>query len=193
MTDVDRFSMLYMRTNSGVKFYHENPQPKDICIEDIAHHLSKLCRFVGGVDGEDTIYSVAEHSVRVSYVNQSEFALWKLLHDAAEAYYNDLARPLKHADGMQGYRHYESLGMKAVCRKFGLTELEPLEVKRADRILAVTEKRDLFRVDNRADIEYDAQPLTEKIIPWTPREAKTRFLMRFYELTGVNKFYEERG
>jgi len=181
-----------------MRFYHQCPLPEDVRIEDVAHGLSKQCRFAGQVDGEDVIYSVAEHSVRVSYIRPWEFPLWKLLHDGSEAYYHDVNRPLKYSPGMEAYRKYELLGLSAVCQHFGLEMPEPPEVKAADKIMLVTEKRDLFYRDdswalNKMDDAEGVKPLPERIIPWSPRQAKNAFLMRYYEITGVNAFYPERG
>lgn len=71
--------------------------PDDLCIEDIAHALSLLCRANGHLH---FFYSVAQHCLAC----QQEAALrgWSprlqllcLLHDASEAYIGDLTRPLK--------------------------------------------------------------------------------------------------
>src|SRR5581483_6058822 len=60
-----REELPYLYTYSGIKYRHCSPLPEDICIEDIAHALSRLCRFNGHV--AVPLYSVAEHSVPVSY------------------------------------------------------------------------------------------------------------------------------
>lgn len=74
-----------------------DPQPEDICLEDIAHHLSLLCRYGGSVR---KFYSVAEHAVLVSRrVEQKggsrDQQLLALHHDSAEAYLVDIPRPQK--------------------------------------------------------------------------------------------------
>lgn len=84
--------MTIINTFSGIEFDLLNPNPNDIDIEDIAHELSMLCRFNGHCK---EFYSVAEHSVYVSYEIDEEFALIGLLHDAAEAYLGDVPTPLK--------------------------------------------------------------------------------------------------
>lgn len=189
-----REDMPYFHTYWGKKFVHQYPLATDVCIEDIAHSLSQICRFAGMVKW---FYSVAEHSVRVSYMCAPEHQLWALLHDASEAYCNDLTRPLKYSDGMWAYRQYEALSLCAVCESFGLRGPEPLEVKKADRELLLTEKRDLFLGDhrwtlNKTDNVGGILPLMSAIEPWSPEQAKNVFLMRFYELTGCREFYKER-
>ena len=65
----------------------------DINIYDIAHALSQICRFTGHTK---KFYSVAEHSVRVSYLALGQAnKRYGLMHDAAEAYINDLSTSLK--------------------------------------------------------------------------------------------------
>lgn len=190
----DRDSLPYIHMQSGAKFRHQWPKVEDICIEDIAHNLSKICRYVGSIEGDDTIYSVAEHSVRASYIRPQHNALWKLMHDSAEAYCSDLTRPLKRSVGMSSYRFYEGLAMESICETFGMDKEEPAEVKNADKIMLVTEKRDLFSESrvmslNKTDDVQGIKPLPEKILPWTPEYAKNAFLMRYYELTGDRFFY----
>ena len=179
--------MNFMHTFSGKMFKYLNPDPEDICIEDIAHGLSQLNRFVG-----QTVkpYSVAQHSVLVSQTCPKEFALYGLLHDASEAYVNDLCRVLKQSPGMGIYKWYENLAMSAVCKKFGLPEKEPAEVKTADLVLLLTEKRDLFKnvclwAVNKYDGTSHLEPLKKKIRPWTAEEAEEKFLERFAQLNTV--------
>ena len=84
--------MSWITTQSGKHFDFNNLSAADICIEDISCALSNLCRFTGHVQD---FYSVAQHSVHVSYLVPPEFALEALLHDAAEAYCNDISAPRK--------------------------------------------------------------------------------------------------
>ena len=181
---IPREEMNFMHTFSGKMFRYLQPEPEDVCIEDIAHALSQLNRFVG-----QTVkpYSVAQHSVLVSQTCPSEFALYGLLHDASEAYTNDVCRVLKVSPGMGIYKWYENLAMGAVCKKFGLPNKEPAEVKTADLILLLTEKRDLFKntclwAVNKYDGTSHLSPLKKKIRPWTAEEAEERFLERFAKL-----------
>lgn len=70
----------------------------DLCLEDIAHHLSSINRFGGGLN-HSTHYSVAQHSVILAMyalINYDiRIAKLCLLHDAAEAYLGDVITPLK--------------------------------------------------------------------------------------------------
>lgn len=187
----------FIHTASGKEWHHSHPLPADTCIEDVASSMSKLCRFTGHVK---TFYSVAEHSVRVSYLLPEEHQLWGLLHDCGESVCADMARPLKYSKGMWVYRHYEKLSQAAMLKHFGLSPVEPKEVKLADDRLLVTEQRDLMRKWSAGNVQkhrlLDVVPLPEVIVPWSPEEAQRTFIARFYELTGQRFFYrapEERN
>ncbi len=131
----------WIQTYTGQVFYPLDPRPEEIHIADIAHSLSMQCRFSGHVR---EFYSVAEHSVRVSIACPPEHAEWGLLHDASEAYLIDLPRPLKRFSEMgRLYMEAESRVMSAVCERFGLSIQIPSIVERLDRVLLMTEKRDL--------------------------------------------------
>jgi hypothetical protein len=187
-----RHELPFSRTFSNIQFRHMWPLPEDICIEDIAHSLSRLCRFAGHVI--PSLYSVAEHSVRVSYACKPENALWGLLHDASEAYCNDIPRPFKRSPGMEVYRLYEAGVIKQVAKKFGLDPVEPPDVKQADMALLATEQRDIVparTIESGEAIQDGIAPLEGVIEAWTQPEAERRFLMRFYELTGQKTFYEK--
>lgn len=79
-------------TCRGQPFHLIDVDPDAIDIYDIAKQLSQQCRFGGALE---RFYSVAQHSVFVSYLCDPDHALVGLLHDAAEAYIGDIKKPLK--------------------------------------------------------------------------------------------------
>lgn len=133
---------VWIETYSGKKFHLLDPQPDEVCIEDIAHALAMMPRFCGHTQ---RFYSVAEHSIHVSQTCESQDALWGLLHDASEAYIADLSRPVKHCTPVgPPYLEVEARIMAAVAAKFGLPEKMPPSVKHADTVLLFAEKEKLM-------------------------------------------------
>jgi hypothetical protein len=164
----------YMHTWTGRLFYPAAPKADDVDLEDIAHALSRICRFGGHCD----FYSVAQHSVLVSLYCDEVDARWGLLHDAAECYIGDIIRPVKHNQalpGMRDYRAAEDRIQDAICHRFGLDHRMPASVRLADRQVLATEGRDLRRLTNMDDLP---PPRAETIFPWTMSEAKRVFLTR---------------
>ncbi|MGL5731718.1 MAG: phosphohydrolase [Bacteroidales bacterium] len=89
--------MSYITTFTGLHFDPVNPSPELVCLEDIAHALSMICR----ANGHTRIfYSVAQHSLgccKEAELRGHSFRiqLGCLLHDASEAYLSDMPRPIK--------------------------------------------------------------------------------------------------
>ena len=169
----------WISTFSGGYIYPLDPDPKDICIEDIAHSLSNQCRFTGHVK---KFYSTGQHCVIASYLVPKEYALWALLHDASEAYISDIARPVKKAAEFGDfYLKAEDVLMQAVIERFGLENTLPMPdcVKKADDLMLWTEMRDLMPNDPPDGVEM----LDTEIDPWTPEKAEASFIARYNALT----------
>ena len=169
----------WIQTYGGRKFHPLDPRPGDVRITDVAHALSNLCRFTGH---SRYFYSVAEHSVRASWHVPAEDAMWALLHDASEAYVNDLARPVKRSPGLAFYREAERRLQGVICVAFGLPLEEPMSVRIADLRMLMTERRDLMATPPEPWAETD-EPYPERIgRPWQPHAARAEFRARFDEL-----------
>lgn len=182
-------------TASGRKFWPLDPRPEEIFIEDVASHLSKICRFLGACEPE---YSVAEHSVRVAHLVERELrrlgraekeirrlTLDGLLHDASEAYLCDLARPTKGSAQLgRLYRGHEAGIMRAVAQRFGVSDAKPSVVAWADDVLLVTEFRDLMPPGCEVNRPANVVPLPDRIVPFsTASDARNAFLAAFQRLT----------
>jgi hypothetical protein len=83
------------------------------------------------------------------------------------------------------YRTIETRIQAAILRRLGLPETLPLEIKRADRVLLATERRDLLPLGASTWPELaGVEPLAERIDPLPPAEARAAFLARAVELLG---------
>jgi hypothetical protein len=169
--------MSWILTYTGKKFNPAQCRQGDLDVTDIAHSLSLQTRFNGHCT---SFYSVAEHCVRVSKILDREFAMWGLLHDAAEAYLGDLPRPVKKQ--FPAFQDMEEELLRVVSKKFGLAWPMPEEVCQADDILLVTEYRDLMRSGSGTLLKISAIPLASKIKPVSSSTARRQFLARFQEL-----------
>ncbi|MDF7650791.1 HD family hydrolase [Erwiniaceae bacterium L1_54_3] len=172
--------MSWIITQSGIHFDYNNLSADAICIEDIACALSNLCRFTGHVQD---FYSVAQHSVHVSYLVEPDFALEALLHDAAEAYCNDISAPLRKL--LPDYRQRISSVEEVIAAKYGLPAQMSAEVKNADLVMLATERRDLDLDGGKPWPELegiDAAPFL--LSPLNPRQSRVLFLQRYNDLKG---------
>jgi len=180
----------FIQTSSGRLFWPLDPRADEVFMEDIAHALSNMCRFCGHCS---SFYSVAEHSVRVSLLVEKWLrkkrrilgdiraaAIAALLHDAAEAYTVDLPRPVK--INVVGYADIENDVHAQISKRFGLDARFDDIIKQADDVLLATEARDLMPPAPGTEWRPLQTPLDEKIMPWSPEDAKERFINRYYYL-----------
>ena len=169
---------VWIQAVSGRRVNLPVPSPEQILIEDISWALSMKCRFNGQCK---KFYSVAEHSIRVSWLLPSNLALAGLLHDANEAYLPDIPRPVKEL--IPEYKQVENLMEDAINRKYGI-ELgiaDMVIIKRADNVMLATEARDLM-----GDVTgwgLDEIPLCRAINPMSIKSAQWLFIETFEELT----------
>lgn len=118
--------MIYneMTSYTGKTFNPMEITEEDVCIEDIAHSLSLICRGGGQLL---YFYSVAQHSLNCAYEaiargydDKHVFAC--LLHDASEGYIADIIRPVK--QHLKDYYEIEDMIMEVIFHKFGLFDID---------------------------------------------------------------------
>jgi hypothetical protein len=165
-------------TASGGRFYPLDPRPEDISIKDIAHALSMLNRFTGHTNWP---YSVAQHCVLASYLVPEDQKLGALLHDASEAYVNDVARPVKRY--IADYQAIENKILDVIELKFGVNTRTP-DIKYADTQMLVTEARVLCNGEGWWKDDQYPDPVDWPVVyDWGSwYSTKDRYLNRFYEL-----------
>jgi uncharacterized protein len=170
----------FIVTYTGKKFYPLEPNPNDVDIRDIAHALSNMCRWGGHVM---RFYSVAQHSVILAdyALNQgnnttmvASAALLMLLHDASEAYFADICRPVKEL--LPGIKEIEHNLDKCIASVFGLQWPWPDFVKELDTQILEDERSQLT---NCGFIKY---PNSLNIVIeecWTPNRAMGEFMKMY--------------
>lgn len=173
----------WMQTFTGKAFFPlAEIKPEDISEFDIAHSLGFQCRYNGHTR---VFYSVAEHSILMSYAVPEEDALWALLHDAPEAYIGDMVRPLK--KHMPEYRAIDERIMDVICVRFGLPLGMPESVKEADTRIIENERRELL-AEPPLPWTIHGEPLPNVSIQgWNPGEAEFRFYNRLQELLAMRE------
>lgn len=169
-----------VQVHSGAMFNLLEPMLSEINIEDIAHSLSNLCRFNGHTT---SFYSVAQHSVMVSYLAPANQALAALMHDASEAYLGDVTKPLKMQ--LPKYRKMEDNVLQTIFNVIGLPWPLTKEIKLADQLALATEVKHLLKPTQQPEYWQSIahiQPLDYPIEPLSPSGAKQQFLTRYFEL-----------
>lgn len=165
-------------TFTGKRVDPFNMTPDDVCIEDIAHHLSQVNRYNGATPYP---YSVGQHSLLVADLLMIGGAgprveLAGLLHDASEAYINDVTTPVKYNAMSEGYRELEWRLQRLVEAVFdlpyGLTEADI--VKWADK--EATER------EWSTWIEPNGHRTPPGLLEMDPRNVEDAFLLRVGQL-----------
>lgn len=189
---------MHINTVKGRAFHFDNPV---FDIEEIAHALSMQCRF-GGHTRE--FYSIAEHSVMVSRMVELEKPCFSdnatpyegLMHDAHEAYVQDIVRPMK--EKLIEYKRIEANVEAAMRETFNLPAKVSTGVKLADWFALFVEAEKLLP-PHTTDHWFTPSPTFHSLLKpiresciyapasWEPRLAKRRFLERFYQLSGQKR------
>lgn len=177
----------YIETVSGKIVHFLNPDPDSIDINDIAHALSRICRFNGHTR---EFYSVAEHSWKGATYISDEYKLAMLLHDASEAYLCDIPSPVK--DYIPDYKKIEEELSYAICVKFGLPFPNHEIIKYYDLVLLSNEAHHLMHSrGNQWELwKHVKRPLVSaefKPLCLQADVAKEVFLDKFYELHGTER------
>lgn len=153
--------MSWIMTFSGLHYSLDNPQPDQVTLTDIAHHLSQICRYTGATK---FFYSVAQHCLLGAGKMQEDglsarLQLLFMMHDAPEAYYMDVNKPLKELLG-EVYERLESKGMQVVWEAFKIDP--PTEEE-----WAIVAKYDVYMFQNEISRlmpnphEFPLEPLEE--------------------------------
>lgn len=179
-------------TGSGGVFDYLDPDNSDLTIEDFAWGLASTGRFAGQcvsqVTGKRVVYTVCEHSVRMSFVVPPGHEYDALMHEGGESTCGDMVGPLKSI--CPDYKKVEKACGESALRRFKAPMRDPDLIKRYDIIMWATERRDLLPADPFGK-RIDVPLLEERIVPWTADEAVERFMTRFRELAPADVLARE--
>jgi 5'-deoxynucleotidase YfbR-like HD superfamily hydrolase len=182
--------MATLETVSGRKVDVSDPDPSSIVIEDIAWALSRLPRF-SGHSIPYIPYSVAQHCVQVAQdlaPHGPQIQLYGLLHDAAEAYINDLPSPVKHIPEIHAViKKLEDSLMTAIYTALDIeppTDEEEQIVKISDKTQQAVEAYNfMYSRGHDWDLpKVSFKKLQEFEDPLTSIQAYDKFLFFFEEL-----------
>lgn len=166
----------------------------DLRIEDIAHALALINRFVGHT--REPI-SVAQHCLWVSHLCGTH-ALQGLIHDAPEAYVGDVSKWLKHSDEMTPFRVIEDRIQRTIYRHFGCADETHAQVEAADKLMVRFEGMKGYGHDwlvnhpaypplTPGEIERIQGATGQTWAFWNWRYAEQKFMERFHQVKLTSK------
>lgn len=156
-----------IRTFTGKSVNVFNPKPEMFDIIDIAHSLSRQCRFGGHLP---RFFSVAQHSIICAELAPIKNKFTALMHDATEFALMDIPSPIKKR--MPDYEEIENNLMKALSGKFGFQYPLPEKVKEIDMFMLKREWNSLM---------LGNEPFNYVLL--SQSQAKIKFLQTFKELS----------
>ena len=174
----------WIQTLTGRTWYPVAPQAEDVCDEDVAGAIAKVCRFGGH---STDFYSVAQHSVLVARLLKQSGAsaaiqLQGLVHDAHEAYPpGDVLAPVKRIDFMHGGKMLERRAALAVRAYFGVPGDLDRAVVHADLAMLAAERRDVMAPSMVVWGDLPVPP-AERIGTWTWQASRAIWLDLLTEL-----------
>ncbi|AZU98902.1 putative phosphohydrolase [Bacillus phage pW2] len=187
-------------TYTGKKFDYNNITKDSVDVQDIAHSLSHLNRFVGH---SSRPYSVGEHILHCyNMANKLGYStrlqLLTLIHDFEEAYTGDCPTPLKVL--LPEFKTIAKQVETAIYENIGIeppTEEEKYLIKRIDLTMLAIEMRDLTLheyeefVDEHTYIQFLDNPdfKLKGITKLVPRGISSNIKFKYHQL--MNKLQKE--
>lgn len=177
----------WVMTVTGRKINPFNVQSSEIDIEEMAHGLSNINRFIGNTT---VPINVAWHSVWVSRLCGIGVAgLQGLIHDGSEYLLGDMNHWVKNTPDLAPFRGYEDSAQRTVYRAFNCPEEMLPQVRFADTLMVRVEGEFTWGPNWNHVPGYG--PLTsgerELVRGWHPLDAvgsKHAFVARYFELKG---------
>ena len=177
----------FITTCTGIRMNPTAARPDQICIEDIAHALSLICRGNGHVK---TFWSVGEHCLLCYKEARARgysrrLVLACLLHDASECYLSDVPRPFKQQ--LPAYRKMEDRLLDMIYEKFLGSTLTPEEealLKEVDDAMLWFDIRFLLNDDPGVEKPMVHVEPDYRVRPF--EEVEREYLEAFYSLPAAS-------
>jgi hypothetical protein len=185
----DKKTYTWLQTYSNLELDYADDEWICLPIEDIAHALSNLCRFNGHCK---KYYSVAEHSVIVSYLVPEHLAIYGLLHDASEAYTGDIPTGFKRVMGLS-FSVYEDKALKAISKGYGLDYQMFFDLSVQEYDIKVLGHEAASLMPNHIVWKQFPDRFDIPVHGHLPHEAKQVFLARYHELRNKALYKEAQG
>lgn len=166
-----------------------NMHCSNLDVAEMARTLQRIPRYNGHQNFE---WTVGQHSLLVAKILKdkgysADVQLAGLLHDASEAYINDIIRPIKVY--LTEYFKYEAKVENAILYKFGLRPLDDYEYREADDLALYAESVKLIGLNNDWVKQYTKEFENTDVIKYSKfvKESNSsivmgEFLQRLYEL-----------
>ncbi|QIG73122.1 hypothetical protein EVC00_016 [Rhizobium phage RHph_N37] len=146
--------MARIRTSDGRLVDPLDIQLGDVRPRVIIHSLSQINRFTGHAAYP---FSVAQHTWNLCMTVPRHLKKAAILHDFPEAWFNDLASPLKKE--LPNYKQYEKHALAQVMYVHGVTQLEIDELDEWDKRIYKDERNALFPVIDELGMGDQLEPL----------------------------------
>lgn len=160
------------------------PDPALINVTDIAIGLSRIVRFGGQIV---LPYTVAHHSIIMSFMVPERFAMHALMHDAQEAYIGDVIKPLKNILAPI-YAPIEEAWEMAIAQRMSLTwTAEAIaNIKKYDGILLKIEHEEIRKGKDISELfkdYFESEWYTLNLLSfYDAHRTKSAFIARFNQL-----------
>lgn len=167
---------------SGAVLDFARPEPALIRARDVARGIATRYRYAGHTPGG--LYTVAEHSIIVSFCVPEAHARRALVHDGAEGYGVDMPSPIKNLPELDGYRALEDGVQRACLEAFGVDPDDAAGnaiVLDADRRLCADEVGQIGGPFLRERVRHLAG-FGHALLCLEPGDAERAWLNRFREL-----------
>ena len=175
--------MAAIRVSSGRLTDPFNLKPEDCNYLVLIHSICLLNRYHGH---SKYPYSVGQHTLNLYYLVPGHLRRAALVHDMSEAFFNDLAAPVKYE--CDTYVRHEHKASVYIADHFGVTQDELMELKEYDKRIYINERNALFPFIDGTGMGDDREPLDDNGIGGLLMRER---IWRYVKIDLIEAFEEE--